>query len=972
MLAVYKGEASRSYENTFFRSFAKVLTNEFERKNMEGVLLGMPKCLLNESLQIDAILLTRNSIILIDFKDYRGDVILPDSQFFRTGQWLNIDNQGHHITIKGGSSVNPFYQLGSQRRKLIRIFDTTKPNGIQLDNRIISTMVCFCDSVSLKGSIPREFKASFFIADEGSYSASVFDIIEVESTGTNLLNEEFLTYLQEKVFYTPKYDLSASGLNTSDPIPPSEPMSSMPVLSSDASTKVKEFINSDSRIMVITGTVGTDKDALITTIRNHAFGSGFHKARLLVYSNRVKNNILKRQEDVESLYAAIYNFDEKTIGAGENNKEYIPLKRIENDWPDDGDNNGFDGQNGKTLEEWTVFIMEESQMITDSERSDPQIQFGSGKLLSDLVEYSQVNNTKSRNKIVFIGDKYQLSFGSWELSCLNPDYYRDISPNVVFYDLPDIENPSPIQEACLQIANSVREDNYTDLYFHDSDEFSLINRKQEKAIVDKVNNHRLSSKILVYKNEQAVSINRYIKTKILKNGENLAQNDFVIFTNQISVYPPDKINIDEPFDYSAQPYSFAEPKRITNGAFGTIIAIIDADRFKSEGIIKDDRGIPIELSFVKAQIKLEDDSVIEVYVLEDFLYNSHSDLSPKQEAEYQVFLNLLKESAMKRDPFIEGNTYFDEMIQSGEFHIDDRDPQNPKFRDPKDKRNLTVYEKKWRKSTLNRLLLDKSSMYYKVFNAARLKFGWCLTVHRAMSYEWENVIFSTHDDRGRTNRDHFVWLYTGISRATHHIDLVRWNPISVFEKTEFGIASSKPSNKSYFISTKSSADDAPTKLRQALIQIFESSSLEIVQSVSNNWEEQITVSDGEAVATMFFNYNKEGQIKHPRFKNGEKTIFEKVQELSHGEDMEVPKSSATSLAKLYTDLKRIIGGAEITVLKSAGYQDIIELHIRGESTLVQIYYTKMLLISKFNFLDGSKQRFDEAVERIRQYYSLEA
>ena len=116
MLKIYKGEANRSHENTFFRYFSSTLMALFERNGMNGVLLGMPKSLIWDDLQIDALLITKGTITIIDFKDYTGDVILPNEDVFKYGRWETSSG----IQVKGGSSVNPFTQLAKQRHKLIR------------------------------------------------------------------------------------------------------------------------------------------------------------------------------------------------------------------------------------------------------------------------------------------------------------------------------------------------------------------------------------------------------------------------------------------------------------------------------------------------------------------------------------------------------------------------------------------------------------------------------------------------------------------------------------------------------------------------------------------------------------------------------------------------------------------------------------------------------------------------------------
>ena len=81
------GIADKSHENEFFRYFARAVKAFFEKKGIGALLIGMPKCLVNQDLQIDALLITDSKMIIIDFKDYSGELTLPDEQDFRRGRW---------------------------------------------------------------------------------------------------------------------------------------------------------------------------------------------------------------------------------------------------------------------------------------------------------------------------------------------------------------------------------------------------------------------------------------------------------------------------------------------------------------------------------------------------------------------------------------------------------------------------------------------------------------------------------------------------------------------------------------------------------------------------------------------------------------------------------------------------------------------------------------------------------------------
>lgn len=66
----------------------------------------------------------------------------------------------------------------------------------------------------------------------------------------------------------------------------------------------------------------------------------------------------------------------------------------------------------------------------------------------------------------------------------------------------------------------------------------------------------------------------------------------------------------------------------------------------------------------------------------------------------------------------------------------------------------------------------KADMYY---NALQIKYGYAVTCHKAQGGQWSNVFL----DQGYMTEemitpDYFRWLYTAMTRASHHLFLVNW------------------------------------------------------------------------------------------------------------------------------------------------------------------------------------------------------
>lgn len=975
MFQIYKDRAQKTHENIFFDKFANSLSFEFNKRNLAGVLLGFPRSRKRDDLQIDALLISNCELTIIDFKDYEGDLHLPPEEEWNNGKWEVNSN----IEVNPGyNSPNPFKQLGKQRYKLRNLL-LEKVKLPQDDEKIlISTMACFHGPIKLLGDIPRKYSNSFFIADTNNFSVKLRQIAE-KTFNIDLLDPNILENILSLFYEAPEWNRDSIP-NDRTPIIPvhSETYddNKNDQISESLYNSIQAFIRSDSKVMIITGSIGSNKSAPIKIARDIAFNLGFQEARLMAISNRVKNNLKRKYEDVESLYSAIYDFSSTVQSAEEPSKRIIPLKSIEYFFEYE--------ENSKPSNKETLFVVEESQMITNSFREDPLIRFGSGKLLSDIIEYLEIDKDSCPNKVIFIGDKFQVSFGSWEESALNKNFYKDL--DVVEIELPDTESPTLIQETCLEVAECIRKENFNSLYIHNNDSVSITLQENESKILDQYND--IESKILVYSNKTAKEINFLIKERVLKNGNKLAIGDLVLIDNQINAIPvclPNP-NDDSLISGSVYNYDMGQLINVESGTFGEILSVDNASSFHSPGNIDDEGGNPIKLSFVKTQLKLiNENKVIETYILENFLLNGSSKLDSLEEQEYQAYLKSLLNKHLQDHPFARGNPYFDKMITDSKISISQNSGYTTEkngvyqlnkkgdYRDPNNASILTKYEKEYRQQELRKLSADHNSLYFKVLNTARIKYGWCMTVHKAMSYEWEKVALVTNDgNRGRSNLDYFKWLYTGFSRATHQIDLLGWKPISQFEKTVIGKALNVPNQRDYIWEVKDDCSDIKAFINEQLQMIFSKTDLKISETVSHNFQEQITVNNALGkTAILSFYYNKKGKVNWPRYQSGDKSLFARIVNIIKQRLKDNEINIFSPLNPLYDQLSEILDNTKIQIIKGDTYQDVVTLSKNTDATTVQIWHSDDLNISRFNFVSGNEDFFDNIVSKIRSYYGID-
>ncbi|MBV7504803.1 NERD domain-containing protein [Bacillus sp. sid0103] len=948
MLEVRKGKSSKSYENEFFRKISVELSQVFEQRQWDGILLGMPECIVREDLQIDCLLVTESQIIIIDFKDYSGTLELPSEENFGFGRWvINGD-----VTVKGGSSPNPFSQLGKQRIKLI---DELKYRLHDFERKSISTVVCFHDNIEVVGRIPRQFQVSFSIVDSNNYLNKIVDILDVMAdrnmnylsdkgrqtfTETLFVANEYQFYIQfEPEFHERRVEERTKNINSLQ--------------------EIREFLISDSKIMTLTGNTRSGKTALIPDIREIAFDLGFTDAPVFAYSNRLRRKMLRNNpelEEVDSLFNTVFDFNSDTID--EFYKKTIPIK----------------GHDEIHDQDKALYIIDDSQLITNSNFDSDLLQFGSGHLLDDVLNYIDLESNPER-KVIFIGDKNKLSYGSNTENALNPEYLKalldikNIFSEIGKTELPDNDGDSEIIKVCNKISKNIGEDRYNELFIYSSEEISVCEREDKTNVLREAWLNPTSSSILLFSNKQANQVNIWIKKQLIKNGGEIGAKDYIVFNTTIQAYGPRLVENDlSPFDNNEQPFSFVEPKRVDNGYFGEVITVDHDHIIEKTVVIKDEKVI---LRFIPCQIKLQDGSIIETLVFDNYLKATKNELETNEIIAYQIVLSSYEKEVFDKEPF-ERSVEYQEMLQHPDLYIISKKDGKEIYRDSKDKRKLTRFEKAYRDRVLKKLKVPTSE-YFKLLNAARVKFGWAMTVNKAMAYSFETVFFNTQQDenRGKTNKAYFKWIYTGISTGLNNVQLINWKPISPFLKTEFSESTSITApNKSNIILSLSNGDQTSTEQLQNYLETQLSGVATISNIAPRNYLEIVTLEMNDRKIELFFDYNGRGEMKIPRLKSGEQEDFGHILPLLKPVSKDVPSGVMHSFLQEFVAILENYD-IQMKVLDFHDWNLILSFSNKENNVRIQLWYTGDGMISKFYYIDGSKELFSEIVGLIKEIYVLD-
>lgn len=918
MLEIRKGTAAKNYENTFFREFAKNLKNLFDKYSLNGLLIANSECEADKRLQIDALLLTKNAVCIIDFKNFDGKITLPKNakSEFEFGRWTNQKGD----IIKGGSSINPFVQLKNQKEKFIRVFDKNIKNKLpksDLFNPFHTVRaVCFQKEIELIGSIPSKEELNFFIIDKNNFLEKIRDIIDISDKEVSLSKSSFDLF--KEIFRADKFDLNETYEETVNYNDYSTELD-FENLYSDQKSALKEvtsFIKSDEeQIFILQGTSLSGKTHLIPFIQDIAFNNNISEVKLFASSARIANNLLKDSNlEFNSMYSHIYggtNQDEEEVELEEENKETIDLEIVPLKKCDD-------------VEE-TIFIIDESHLISDNYHQSIDLRFGSGKLLEDFITFSDIKATK--RKLIFVGDSFQLSIGKKEESALNPAYLEEkYECKTKAFQLIDKESKSEIVKQALSAVNCIRQERFNNLSFSIGDNFNKIQKDDLLSIISNSLKTNANTHILSFSNYDAQKINIWIKKSILKNGTDLASDDLVIFGNNIRVEDEND--------------PFAEPKKIYNGQFGTVTNV-SSPTVRKEKLIT-------PLTFREIDIKLQDTGHnLKFFSFENFRLSDKGELSKDETISYKILLNQLAEKEL-------------ENFKNGKLHSDDELKELLK-RLEKGERVKTKVNRKIQKLLSNM----PSTEFYKYKNSAQLRFGWALTVHKAMSYKWDEVFFNVETGGGKTNETYFKWIYTGLIRATHKVNLINYEPINPFIKMDIKPSTivQKNDKKLFFVSdltadlsvsNKDIADKfnfSNDEITSSLLQLYqfvdsklESKKLKINGINHPNYQELYEVKGGNGeAATISIYYNKKGHFKRPTLMKSEPKEFgnEVLEVLTSNNsivDFEFIKDDWRKCA--YKDLKVVLNSNDMdfAFIIQAPYKDTIKIKNSENVLIIDMYY----------------------------------
>ncbi len=749
-LEILNNRTENTHENEQFRRVVSIIENTFEKLGYKGLLIGNP---FNDSFykfRGDAILLYDNGLVIIDFKDYQGNIKLPPNvEEFQTTKWYNeSDKDRSRLEIKAGKNfINPFRQLKYYREAFYEIVE----KNLYLNGFLNPSKVCianiFSGPIDVINEIPRNIPY-YKLIQESSLGDFLYDFASDNSL-SNQISEELKNIFPAKNWirdFEPKLETSTE--------------EEIIEIEGNVENEIKTFLKTESAgILVLESMSLKDRDSWMTYLLREATNYNIPQVETWSHSSRISKKIFDRTNiQTQGVYSVIYGGSHKIEGVND--------EKIENEESEENLLEIIPLKSNESIDEKALIIVHEAHLINRSLNQSELLRFGTGRLLEDIIAFL---NPESNRKIIFVGDPYSLTYGKNEDSALDLNTLSELYPNSIkHYREPiDFSYKNSKEELTIELASSIENKLFNNLsYRYDNLSLYEVNRSQIQEKLQLWFSKPLLSEpqkgVLFYSKKDCLKTNQWIKRSYLKNGDKLAYGDLLIANNNVTI--PDDTGVQN-------------PKRIVNGMFFTVLKVKESESFSIP--IRQSKN-PIILTFTKLYVKclnLNSNPETDLWILDNYFY-SEDNLSKEEKIAFRIFINKKIDEEKSKNRF-EDSFEHKQLLQDSRYQELTKEEKKAieiivknYSRSKAEKEKVSTTEKARKTlSHYNKLYTKKIFTHLRetdpFINAVFVDYGWAITVHKALGSSYEEIIIKGHrkENDGITNDSYFRWLYSGVSSS---------------------------------------------------------------------------------------------------------------------------------------------------------------------------------------------------------------
>ena len=459
----------------------------------------------------------------------------------------------------------------------------------------------------------------------------------------------------------------------------------------------------------------------------------------------------------------------------------------------------FDLSN-KLIEPDSVLIIDEASLVSDKKnQEDNGLQFGSGRLLSDILTH--FNPTVKNNvKILFIGDNAQLApVGDNKSHALTPEWFHDKGYKLMEAELTEVfrtSAESPVLHASMQIRDAIRKGVYNRIKFHFVEKLQRIDLadvlKKYASISDPSKIIICGTNRLALMYSQQIRKNIYHRTKVLEVG------DLVMMAKN---------------HYYDEGVAF-------NGSFAEVIAIGENLENKTVTLKKKDG---------------ETQKIVLKYRNVVLLTDDHKELTGK------VLMNFLVDRSGSHIPSYGLAMFLEVLLRA---------------------KQKGIQYKKGGDSLANEMFTQflKTDPWYNCFI---LKYAYAITAHKAQGGEWNHVLVDMATWLNTSSEDYFRWVYTAITRTNNYLYLINPPQTSPFSKINVKESVlPKISPKAFYVQQGVELNDEQASEKfpfvrwrnEKLMQLTKKKGWDIsIKSMQHQQEYTFTIGDEKIIVRQYYN-----------------------------------------------------------------------------------------------------------------------
>lgn len=457
-----------------------------------------------------------------------------------------------------------------------------------------------------------------------------------------------------------------------------------------ALSKLEAFIDGPTQVFQLKGYAGSGKTTILKGMVEYL--SEIHRNfALMAPTGRAAKVIRERTgQEAFTIHKTIYSFDDIVeVEEGESFFYYYKIR------------NNTDVVN-------KIFIVDEASMLSDMKSEGEFFRFGSGYLLSDLVNYTRVGYENVKSKIIFVGDPCQLPpVGDNSSKAFDKNYLRNkFNLSIEETEMKEVKrqgSESGILKAAAKIRKSISAGYFNDFNLRANGK-DIQNPTYEDFLAtwQKTNGSKI---IIAYKNKTCLDLNLQIR-KLTFGDENLpVQIGDIVIMGSNNYY-----------------------KGVFNGEFA-VVNNIDKTPIRRTIAL---RGIkPVTLSWRIIELLFPDNEssnkVIEGIMLENFLYGDNTLRPEESQALYVDF----------------------------------------KTRHPNLKPKTDEFKMKLKQDDYFNCLLMKFGYAVTCHKAQGGEWDSVFTIWDHDNKEGFNCFTDKQQRAGKTNHDFYRWGYTALTRASN-------------------------------------------------------------------------------------------------------------------------------------------------------------------------------------------------------------